>query len=228
MNLTCRKAAKILYILSCALSIIIAVLYFFVGLRRLYALLLAILTLVVYLAAIKIYNIREADDRKKRRFAKLCMIAISILYIILLLYLMFFNELRSASAAINSNTGNTARYNLIPFKTISEFYSIGGQGFYKAALVNILGNIIVFMPMGIILPLAFQAQRKSGIFMVTSLGILLLIEFLQMLLGVGVFDIDDIILNFIGAALIYMLFKMKNFREKIFQFFGFIKSTNAK
>ena len=85
-----------------------------------------------------------------------------------------------------------------------------------------------FMPMGIILPLAFQAQRKSGIFMVTSLGILLLIEFLQMLLGVGVFDIDDIILNFIGAALIYTLFKMKNFREKIFQFFGFIKSTNAK
>lgn len=69
MNLTCRKAAKILYILSCALSIIIAVLYFFAGLRRLYALLLAILTLVVYLAAIKIYNIREADDRKKRRFA---------------------------------------------------------------------------------------------------------------------------------------------------------------
>ena len=49
-----------------------------------------------------------------------------------------------------------------------------------------------------------------------------------MLLGVGVFDIDDIILNFIGAALIYTLFKMKNFREKIFQFFGFIKSTNAK
>jgi glycopeptide antibiotics resistance protein len=97
-----------------------------------------------------------------------------------------------------------ARANLAPFSTIRLVSSrrVSAEYSYK----NIGGNIIGFVPLGILLPLLFGVFRNffllTGIVFFTSLSF----EILQLLLGTGVFDVDDLILNTAGGIAGYLLF----------------------
>lgn len=97
-----------------------------------------------------------------------------------------------------------AKANLTPFSTIRIFSSrrVTTEYSYK----NIGGNIIGFVPLGILLPLLFGRCRNffllTGAVFFTSLSF----ETLQLLLGTGVFDVDDLILNTAGGIAGYLLF----------------------
>jgi glycopeptide antibiotics resistance protein len=99
-----------------------------------------------------------------------------------------------------------ARANLAPFSTIRLFSSrrVSAEYSYK----NIGGNIIGFVPLGILLPLLFGVFRNffllTGAVFFTSLSF----ETVQLLLGTGVFDVDDLILNTAGGIGGYLLFIM--------------------
>lgn len=58
----------------------------------------------------------------------------------------------------------------------------------RIILINILGNIILFIPMGI-----FNKHFINSIF------IIILIELMQLILKKGIFDVVDIVLNIIGV-----------------------------
>ena len=62
--------------------------------------------------------------------------------------------------------------------------------------------MLMFIPMGIMLPLVFKNINKKNIFVVAIL-ITLSIEILQPIVGRS-FDIDDIIMNFIGSIIGYL------------------------
>mgnify|MGYP000501998621 CR=1 FL=1 len=66
----------------------------------------------------------------------------------------------------------------------------------------LIGNMLMFIPMGIMLPLVFKNINKKNIFVVAIL-ITLSIEILQPIVGRS-FDIDDIIMNFIGSIIGYL------------------------
>ena len=85
--------------------------------------------------------------------------------------------------------------NFIPFKTILP-YLAGEKGLLIGA-INIVGNIILLVPLGLMMPFVVGAVnlKKSLVFAVFS-G--LFIECMQTLLHVGIFDIDDVILNGLG------------------------------
>lgn len=92
---------------------------------------------------------------------------------------------------------------IIPFSSYIEAWK-------KASLIawrNIAINIIMFIPFGFLLPLIFKKADNllqiSVFTAVFSLGI----EFLQMLSHRGVFEIDDIINNFIGSIIGYTILK---------------------
>ena len=98
--------------------------------------------------------------------------------------------------------------NLIPFKV---FYETFNEVFYAENinyfLINFLGNIILFVPFGIFLPLLwnFSYAKAVGI----TFCISLFIETAQLFLPRGT-DVDDLILNTLGAllgVLVYMLMK---------------------
>jgi len=95
-------------------------------------------------------------------------------------------------------------YNLIPFKTISEFLFFSHN--MKAILRNIGGNIAAFIPMGFLLPLAFSKLNKYTKVFATILTATLFIEISQFIFGVGTFDVDDVILNFIGGIFGYKIY----------------------
>lgn len=66
----------------------------------------------------------------------------------------------------------------------------------------LIGNMLMFIPMGILLPLVFKKINKKNIFIISIL-IPLSIEILQPIVGRS-FDIDDIIMNFIGIIIGYL------------------------
>jgi len=95
--------------------------------------------------------------------------------------------------------------NLKPFSTIYLFYkSKRLREEYKYD--NIGGNIIGFMPLGILLPALFFSLRNIWRVALASFCISLIFETTQLLTGLGSFDVDDIILNTAGGVLGYIVY----------------------
>ena len=94
--------------------------------------------------------------------------------------------------------------NLIPFKTIVQYFS---RGTISQFVVNIIGNLLCLMPLGILLPLNFEKQRRTGIFLLTCVFIVAAVEIIQFATLSGSCDIDDLILNVFGAFLLYLFTK---------------------
>lgn len=98
--------------------------------------------------------------------------------------------------------------NLVPFRTITSFFVHFNMDIF---LVNIVGNIIMFMPWGFGIVLLRKRNRHIGSVMGYSLLLPLFIETSQLFIGRSV-DVDDLILNFAGGCLgagIYFLLKRK-------------------
>ena len=89
--------------------------------------------------------------------------------------------------------------NLVPMRSIVGDWRSGGREF----VVNFLGNIVAFVPIGMIPPLA--RPRRSGVWHAAlfSLSLSAMIEVIQYLTGRRVADVDDLILNTLGGVLGY-------------------------
>jgi glycopeptide antibiotics resistance protein len=102
--------------------------------------------------------------------------------------------------------------NLTPFHTILDMMRIDEHSFFDKIIVNLIGNILGFIPIGFFLPAIFKKFRSFGKFSLFFIGMIIFLELSQMLLHVGVADIDDVILNYLGGILGFLLFKF--FRHK--------------
>lgn len=91
--------------------------------------------------------------------------------------------------------------NLIPLATIRLFLRAYRQGTLSVISVaeNLLGNWIAFMPLAFYLPCLYPKCRCRGRLFLTILCFSLGIEILQFLLMTGSPDVDDVILNVLGA-----------------------------
>ena len=134
---------------------------------------------------------------------RLLSIFIFLLYYVLIVELLLFKKVRLkiGHLMINFSGGIAGPPNFIPLKTITS-YLVGDKGSI-IVFFELIGNIFLFVPIGFIVPFLFSKWdwKKSVI-----LGILasLIIEILQLLLQVGIFDIDDIILNSLGVVIGYL------------------------
>ncbi len=86
--------------------------------------------------------------------------------------------------------------NLVPFRTISPYLENFSSMY---AFINIMGNIVIFAPLGFLLHMLNKNSFPKV--MIISLLIILIIEIVQYVFRIGYFDVDDIILNTIGACL---------------------------
>ncbi len=75
----------------------------------------------------------------------------------------------------------------------------------ESILINIIGNLIIFMPMAYFLPVFFRIQRKWFVFFITISFLVAGVELLQMILQTGSADIDDWFLNVFGAISFYSI-----------------------
>lgn len=116
-------------------------------------------------------------------------IVLLILYTALILYFLYLGFNRGSLGQDSS-----IRFNPIP-GAIQLHYPMGRDfqnWFFQ------FGNFVAFIPFGIIIPLLFRCSfRRFIAFFILSITIL---EILQMFSGLGAFDIDDIIINLLGAS----------------------------
>ena len=70
-------------------------------------------------------------------------------------------------------------------------------------------NILMFVPFGLLLPMVFPRLRACWKTLLAALGITVLIEVLQYFTGRSA-DIDDVIMNVLGAVMGYGLFALLN------------------
>ena len=101
--------------------------------------------------------------------------------------------------------------NLVPFKTIIP--QLTGHGNHLINMVNLLGNIIPFMPIGLLAPLVFRSlswQKALILGVVTGLTF----EVMEVTFRVGIFDVDDVMMNALGVMAGYGVFVMFNRRAQ--------------
>lgn len=95
----------------------------------------------------------------------------------------------------------TKMLNLIPLNWLHDTWEMGTE----KMITQIIANILMFVPLGFLLPIVFFKLRRS----INTLSFILLtafsIELFQYFIGRSA-DIDDLILNFIGGTIGYLFF----------------------
>ena len=106
--------------------------------------------------------------------------------------------------------------NFMPFRTIKMYIDYA----YKLNSVeNLAGNLIVFVPLGFLLPLVSEDFRRFSDVLLYVFTFSLGIEVFQLFSAFGAFDVDDILLNCLGALVGYWIYKALSFfknKKKIF------------
>ena len=96
------------------------------------------------------------------------------------------------------------RCNLVPFRTIRSYLSgAAAQNFNLAIrVVNLLGNVLILVPFGVLLPFAApKADKWKRVFLWGSV-LIVFVETVQYCIGRAA-DIDDYLLNMLGVLLGY-------------------------
>lgn len=125
--------------------------------------------------------------------------------------LMFFSVLVGLfSQTIIPKAGAVPAYstgvNLELFRVVEETYkAIVYLGFWQPFYINFLGNIILFMPIGFLLPLLFRRMEFFILPVIVGLCISLFIEVMQIPQSRSS-DVDDLWLNTLGALLGYICY----------------------
>ena len=105
-----------------------------------------------------------------------------------------------------------------PFYTILRFVKTvlhsSNVTLVRHCFINLAGNILLFVPAGIFLPVLWKPQQKFFIFFLTCAGIIAAVEMLQLITMLGVFDVDDIILNLLGMGLGFGIWKFSCFLKE--------------
>lgn len=112
--------------------------------------------------------------------------------------------------------------NIIPFFTTYNY--ITGTDIYNLDIIlrNTIGNVLLFVPIGFLLILLVKRLNTIGKVAMVGFTITLVIEMSQFFLQVGQFDIDDVLLNTLGAILGCTLFKVLN------TLWGYLQSSKSK
>lgn len=162
--------------------------------------------------------IRSISSGLKRK----AIITLEILYLFmygLVVSFLVFGGLRGLFIDQDANISLKAylelNSNIIPFKTIKLYIdSFFYETLNKSIVIeNLVGNLIMFMPIGFFLPAIFKSQRKILNFLMLSTFILLGVEIIQLVFRLGSLDIDDFILNMSGACLMYGIIRINRVKK---------------
>lgn len=130
------------------------------------------------------------------------------LFFTILLYVIFgFYLFLLAAILFRSRVGERS-VNLIPFRTIGDYLAdlTGAAHLRSFALLNLLANIVIFIPLGVYAVL-FNRDKRVWKNLLIVLGATVLAETVQTAFKLGHGDIDDVILNCLGGLLGILLCK---------------------
>ena len=145
---------------------------------------------------------------KKRSTQRPFMRFLFFLYCAIILWLLFgrsfgWNKELTYEQMLLQNVNTT------PLFTIKNYLRVIVQrtndSVYIHCLINLLGNILLFMPIGFMIPKLWKKLRNYFKFFFITLLIILAIELLQLFTLLGCCDVDDVILNMTGLTAGYII-----------------------
>ena len=89
--------------------------------------------------------------------------------------------------------------NFLPFVYLFDYPNL------LVTLLNIIGNVAMFLPLGIVWPVVFKELNTPVKAIVAGAGVSLCIEFLQLPFYDRATDIDDLLMNTLGFMLGYLI-----------------------
>ena len=125
-----------------------------------------------------------------KRFISNLLTVCFICYMILLVYFLFFSEEYGRNEPYT-----TYQYNLELFREIKRYLMYREQIGMVYFAINLLGNVVVFMPFGFLVPILGRKKRKFWFTALASFELSLSVECIQLITKTGCFDVDDIFLN---------------------------------
>ena len=170
-----------------------------------------IIVALISMALWIIYRLYNVVKNKRINIEREIILFIFFVYFLFLLLLTIFKggciEFRNQfNSYMYREHGLLGIINIVPIKeTINTFmHSETGM---RNSLRNLIGNILVFMPLGFFIPLLFD--KFNNLKKVLKVGCLssLAIELSQLFVGSNVCDIDDVIYNTLGALAGFICYK---------------------
>ena len=150
--------------------------------------------------------LKYGNFSKKKEFELLLLFVYVILIMRGVLFPMHSLDGGPVRAVVDPASVFTANVNYVPFTFWGDFYP-GWQ-------INVFGNIFLFVPVGILFPLAFENIDSVKKAICVGIAFTCTIEFLQLFLSDRCTDVDDIMLNSLGAAMGAVIwFKDKKLRR---------------
>ena len=136
-----------------------------------------------------------------KREALLLLMYINLAVLIRFVFYPFFTVNGAVQPLIiNMSSLQPLRVNLIPLVYILDY------DIKREAAINIIGNISMFIPTGVIMPILYKRLDCFWKVLLAGAGLSFVIEVIQLLFPGSVTDIDDLILNTLGVAVGYGIY----------------------
>ena len=134
-----------------------------------------------------------------------------VVYIFAIVVLLFLGTRGSLGSDLTMIEYIKNSSNFVPFKTINTYIRalLDGSMNIDIPIKNLFGNLIMFLPGGIYLPYYIRKINKISVFLISMSILLVVIEVVQVVTRRGSFDIDDFILNMLGALIGFGIWKTK-------------------
>lgn len=134
-------------------------------------------------------------ERKKAKFHLLhCFFWI---YMLVLIYFLLLSERKEYTYY---------RYNLVLFQEIKRFLNGAKYFSTKEIILNLLGNVVGFIPLGFFISMKFRKKAFSFLSVFFVFLFSLTMETIQLIFRIGVFDVDDLLLNTLGGFIGFFLY----------------------
>ncbi|MGE7129018.1 VanZ family protein [Lysinibacillus xylanilyticus] len=140
------------------------------------------------------YRKKPSDQKKQIHIRKLFIGAVFIGYIIFVLELTIFGR----------GTSHYLQMNLQPFSGYIDAW----KKYSLRDLQNCIFNILMFVPLGVFLPLMNSKFKKIKWLLLVVVSATLSIETYQTLSGSGIFELDDLMNNLLGGIIGYQLYRL--------------------
>ena len=150
--------------------------------------------------ALRLWELPRGEAR--RRYLRGALWVFLVYYLAILSVLLFFGGLfhldRGYGGAVNLEPFHTIRNYIIYYRRTGSFVSV----------TNLLGNVVILVPLGVLMPVMFRPMRHFWTFLPLAALVSCGVEYIQWVTATGAADVDDSILNFIGAALGYLFTRL--------------------
>ncbi len=142
------------------------------------------------------FFLRLIEKRKKRKRENIYIKLTYCFYLTTLFYI----------SILSRPLGSVSEIDLIPFNM---------PGGTRYIILYAATNALVFIPIGILLPLVCKRMKKAKSVVFVGVGISFFIETVQLILCCGVVQTEDLIMNTLGTVIGYWIYSIiKKRREK--------------